>query len=144
MYWSWKQFLLLVYFELRYSLFGFFKMLRMKIRITGLQLQTARTEINNNKKKEKIFFIFNKKTSFWNKTKQGELCCGKFIFSATFFLPIKGSRNNSVCSFKSIDIPYQIIKSLIKIWILIYIWVFRVYIFRICIGSGKPNPWIDL
>ena len=144
MYWSWKQFLLLVYFELKCSLFGFFKMLRMEIRITGFQLRTARTEINNKQKKEKIFFIFSKKTSFWNKTKQGELCCGKFIFSATFFLPIKGSRNNSVCSFKSIDIPYQIIKSLIKIWILIYIWVFRVYIFRICIGSGTPNPWIDL
>ena len=80
MYWSWKQFLLLVYFELKCSLFGFFKMLRMKIRITGLQLQTARTEINNKQKKRKYFLIFNKKTSFWNKTKQGELCCGKFIF----------------------------------------------------------------
>ena len=36
-------------------------MLRMKIRITGLQLQTARTEINNKQKKEKIFFIFSAK-----------------------------------------------------------------------------------
>ena len=127
MYWSWKLFLLLVYFELKCSLFGFFKMLRMKIRITGLQLQTARTEINNKQKKRKYFLIFNKKTSFWNKTKQGELCCGKFIFSATFFLPIKGSRNNSVCSFKSIDNTYWIIKFSIKIWILINMDILCVY-----------------
>ena len=117
--------------------------MRNENRNSGISnLEQTRTEMQT--KKRKIFLIFSKKTSFWNKTKQGELCCGKFIFSATFFLPIKGSRNNSVCSFKSIDIPYQIIKSLIKIWILIYIWVFRVYIFRICIGSGTPNPWIDL
>ena len=143
MYWSWKQFLLLVYFELKCSLFGFFKMLRMKIRITGLQLQTARTEINSKQKRENIFYFFWK-NQFLKQNKTGGIMLRKIQFSCNFLSPIKGSRNYSVRSFKSIDIPFQIIKSLIKIWILIYIWVFRVYIFRICIGSGTPNPWIDL
>ena len=143
MYWSWKQFLLLVYFEVKCSLFGFFKMLRMKIRITGLQLQTARTEINSKQKRENIFYFFWK-DQFLKQNKTGGIMLRKIQFSCNFLSPIKGSRNYSVRSFKSIDIPFQIIKSLIKIWILIYIWVFRVYIFRICIGSGTPNPWIDL
>ena len=54
-------------------------------------------------------------------------CCGKFIFFATFFLPMKGSRNKSLCSFKSIDNTYWIIKSLIKIWILINMDISCVY-----------------
>ena len=89
-------------------------MLRMKIRITGLQLQTARTEINN-KQKEKIFFNFQQKDQFLKQNKTGGIMLRKIQFSCNFLLPIKGSRNNSVRSFKSIDIPFQIIKSLIKI-----------------------------
>ena len=80
MYWSWKQFLLLVYFELKCSLFGFFKMLRMKIRITGLQLQTARTEINSKQKRENIFYFFLKKPVF--ETKQNR---GNYVAENSFF-----------------------------------------------------------
>ena len=81
MYWSWKQFLLLVYFELKCSLFGFFKMLRMKIRITGLQLQTARTEINNKQKKRKYFLFSAKRPVF--ETKQNR---GNYVAENSFFL----------------------------------------------------------
>ena len=88
MYWSWKQFLLLVYFELKCSLFGFFKMLRMKIRITGFQLWTARTEINK-KKKEKIFFIFFlKSNTILREERRGNYVAENL--SQHFSLPIKG------------------------------------------------------
>ena len=79
MYWSWKLFLLLVYFELKCSLFGFFKMLRMKIRITGLQLQTARTEINSKQKRENIFYFFWK-NQFLKQNKTGGIMLRKIHF----------------------------------------------------------------
>jgi len=44
----------------------------MKIRITGLQLQTARTEINNKqKKKRKYFLFFAKRPVFETKQNRG-------------------------------------------------------------------------
>ena len=56
-------------------------MLRMKIRIAGLQLQTARTEINNKqKKKEKIFFIFSAKRPVFE-TKQNR---GNYVAENSF------------------------------------------------------------
>ena len=45
-------------------------MLRMKIRITGSQLQTARTEINN-KKRENIFYFFLKSNTILREERRG-------------------------------------------------------------------------
>ena len=89
MYWSWKQFLLLVYFELKCSLFGFFKMLRMKIRITGLQLQTARTEINSKQKRENIFYFFWK-DQFLKQNKTGGIMLRKIHFFCNILLTHEG------------------------------------------------------
>ena len=86
MYWSWKQFLLLVYFELKCSLFGFFRMLRMKIRIAGLQLQTARTEINNKqKKKRENIFYFLQKDQFLKQNKTGGIMLRKIFHNISLY-----------------------------------------------------------
>ena len=88
--------------------------MRNENRNSGISnLEQTRTEMQT-KKKENIF-NFQQKDQFLKQNKTGGIMLRKIQFSCNFLSPIKGSRNYSVRSFKSIDIPFQIIKSLIKI-----------------------------